>query len=136
MAGVHQLTNPLAKSGSGVHVHLAGSGDEQFHIGTHGHIGFHPLVRCTAVLGGIDQHQYNVVLLNIHKLMITLLGVDAIGGMPTTPAVALSVAGKADDQAAIESRAGGQADTKPVQAEATGWCGARLASRLGRTSGK
>jgi hypothetical protein len=74
---------------------------------------------CEAYMnGGIDQHQYNVVLLNIHKLMVTLLGVDAIGGMPTTPAVTLGVAGKADDQAAIESRAAAQADTKSVQAEA------------------
>ncbi len=74
---------------------------------------------CEAYMnGGIDQHQYNVVLLNIHKLMITLLGVDAIGGMPTTPAVALGVAGKAGDQVAIESRAAEQADTKSVQAEA------------------
>jgi len=74
---------------------------------------------CEAYMnGGIDQHQYNVVLLNIHKLMITLLGVDAIGGMATTPAVALGVAGKAGDQVAIESRAAEQADTKSVQAEA------------------
>jgi hypothetical protein len=75
---------------------------------------------CEAYMnGGIDQHQYNVVLLNIHKLMITLLGVDAIGGMPTTPAVTLGVAGKADDRAANESPAAGQPDTKSVQAEAT-----------------
>ena len=37
---------------------------------------------CEAYMNGaIDQHQYNVVLLNIDKLMITLLGVDAIGGI-------------------------------------------------------
>ncbi len=37
---------------------------------------------CEAYMNGaIDQHQYNVVLLNIDRLMVTLLGVDAIGGM-------------------------------------------------------
>jgi len=37
---------------------------------------------CEAYMNGaIDQHQYNIVLLNIDKLMITLLGVDAIGAI-------------------------------------------------------
>ena len=74
---------------------------------------------CEAYMNGaIDQHQYNIVLLNIDKLMITLLGVDAIGGTPTTAAVTLGIAGKAGDQVPIESRAAGQTGTKSVQAEA------------------
>jgi hypothetical protein len=37
---------------------------------------------CEAYMNGaIDQHQYNIVLLNIDKLMVTLLGVDAVGAM-------------------------------------------------------
>ena len=38
---------------------------------------------CEAYMNGaIDQHQYNIILLNIDKLMVTLLGIDAIGGTP------------------------------------------------------
>jgi hypothetical protein len=37
---------------------------------------------CEAYMNGaIDQHQYNIVLLNIDKLMVTLLGVHAVGAM-------------------------------------------------------
>lgn len=45
---------------------------------------------CEAYMNGaIDQHQYNVVLLNIDRLMVTLLGVDALGGMGMVPPVAI-----------------------------------------------
>jgi hypothetical protein len=45
---------------------------------------------CEAYMNGaIDQHQYNVVLLNIDRLMVTLLGVDAIGGMGMVAPVAI-----------------------------------------------
>ena len=41
---------------------------------------------CEAYMNGaIDQHQYNIILLNIDKLMVTLLGIDAIGGTPKAP---------------------------------------------------
>jgi len=41
---------------------------------------------CEAYMNGaIDQHQYNVILLNINRLMVTLMGVDAIGGGSTVP---------------------------------------------------
>jgi len=46
---------------------------------------------CEAYMNGaIDQYQYNIVLLNIDRLMITLLGVDAIGGTQKTPATTIS----------------------------------------------
>jgi len=46
---------------------------------------------CEAYMNGaIDQHQYNIILLNIDKLMVTLLGIDAIGGTPKAPAIAMS----------------------------------------------
>jgi hypothetical protein len=46
---------------------------------------------CEAYMNGaIDQNQYNIILLNIDKLMVTLLGIDAIGGTPKAPAVAIS----------------------------------------------
>jgi len=59
---------------------------------------------CEAYMNGaIDQHQYNVVLLNLDKLMITLLGVDAIGGI----------------QSREQTGGGGAAsDTKEIQADA------------------
>jgi len=39
--------------------------------------------------GAIDQNQYNIILLNIDKLMVTLLGIDAIGGTPKAPPVSI-----------------------------------------------
>jgi hypothetical protein len=46
---------------------------------------------CEAYMNGaIDEVQYNVILLNIDRLMITLLGIDAIGGTPKVPATAIS----------------------------------------------
>jgi hypothetical protein len=48
---------------------------------------------CEAYMNGaIDQHQYNIILLNIDKLMVTLLGIDAIGGTPKAPAVSIVAA--------------------------------------------
>ena len=45
---------------------------------------------CEAYMNGaIDQHQYNIILLNIDKLMVTLLGIDAIGGTQKAPAIAI-----------------------------------------------
>jgi hypothetical protein len=45
---------------------------------------------CEAYMNGaIDQHQYNIILLNIDKLMVTLLGIDAIGGTPKAPPVSI-----------------------------------------------
>jgi hypothetical protein len=46
---------------------------------------------CEAYMNGaIDDVQYNVILLNIDRLMVTLLGIDAIGGTPKVPATAIS----------------------------------------------
>ena len=58
---------------------------------------------CEAYMNGaIDQHQYNIVLLNIDKLMITLLGVDAIGTI----------------QSRDQNLGGVASDTKEIQADA------------------
>ena len=73
---------------------------------------------CEAYMNGaIDQHQYNVVLLNIDRLMVTLMGVDAIGGTATVPAVTIGAGtdGKAGSQ--IETTAG-HSGTRDVQSEA------------------
>ena len=46
---------------------------------------------CEAYMNGaIDQHQYNIVLVNIDRLMVTLLGVDGIAGTRNVAPVAIS----------------------------------------------
>lgn len=46
---------------------------------------------CEAYLNGaIDQHQYNIILLNIDKLMVVLLGVDGIAGTQNVAPVAIN----------------------------------------------
>lgn len=46
---------------------------------------------CEAYMNGaIDQHQYNILLLNIDRLMVTLLGVDGIAGTRTVAPVVIS----------------------------------------------
>ncbi len=73
---------------------------------------------CEAYLNGaIDQHQYNVALLNIDKLMVTLMGVDAIGGTHVAPAVTLAAGANAQAGGA-GAASNGQAGAKDVQAEA------------------
>ena len=48
---------------------------------------------CEAYLNGaIDQNQYNVIIVNVHKLMVTLIGIDAIGGTQNVAPVAISAA--------------------------------------------
>jgi hypothetical protein len=81
---------------------------------------------CEAYMNGaIDQYQYNIVLLNIDRLMITLLGVDAIGGtqkVPPTmitagaPSVSTSASLKPDGQGA-ETSAGGKVEGGSVHNE-------------------
>lgn len=46
---------------------------------------------CEAYMNGaIDQHQYNVVLVNINRVMITLLGIDGIAGTRNVAPAAVS----------------------------------------------
>jgi hypothetical protein len=46
---------------------------------------------CEAYMNGaIDETQYTLLLLNIDRLMVTLVGVDAIGGTPIAPPVVVS----------------------------------------------
>ena len=46
---------------------------------------------CEAYMNGaIDQNQYNVIIVNVHKLMVTLMGIDAIGGTQNVAPVAIS----------------------------------------------
>lgn len=74
---------------------------------------------CEAYMNGaIDHHQYNVVLLNIDRLMVTLLGVDAIGGMGMVQPVAIGAtpSGVAVPGAKAAAAAGAPANT--VQSEA------------------
>ena len=48
---------------------------------------------CEAYMNGaIDQHQYNIVLLNIDRVMVTLLGVDGIAGTKNVAPVSISPA--------------------------------------------
>ena len=73
---------------------------------------------CEAYMNGaIDQHQYNIILLNIDRLMVTLLGVDAIGGMGMAPAVAIGATSAATANAVGQANAA-QGAAKQVQSEA------------------
>ena len=73
---------------------------------------------CEAYMNGaIDQHQYNVVLLNIDRLMVTLMGVDAIGGTATVPAVAIGAGADGKGGTAI-GEAGTRTGARDVQSEA------------------
>ena len=48
---------------------------------------------CEAYMNGaIDQHQYNVILINADKLMITLLAIDGIAGTHVVAPVTISAA--------------------------------------------
>jgi hypothetical protein len=70
---------------------------------------------CEAYMNGaIDQNQYNIILLNIDKLMVTLLGIDAIGGTPKAPPVSI-IAG-----APAVSTAAGKNGASPASASAGG----------------
>ena len=69
---------------------------------------------CEAYMNGaIDQHQYNIILLNIDKLMVTLLGIDAIGGTPKAPAVSIVAAAPH-----VSTAAGGKNGASPASASA------------------
>jgi len=46
---------------------------------------------CEAYMNGaIDQFQYNIILTNVNRMTITLLGIDAIGGTQRAPAVTIA----------------------------------------------
>jgi hypothetical protein len=70
---------------------------------------------CEAYMNGaIDQHQYNVLLLNIDRLMVTLLGVDGIAGTHTVPPVSISANAPAiDTKATVPGGTEGNADVRP-----------------------
>jgi hypothetical protein len=71
---------------------------------------------CEAYMNGaIDQHQYNIVLLNIDRLMVTLLGVDGIAGTHVVPPVSVSANPPAIDTKATAPGANteGDAGVKP-----------------------
>ena len=68
---------------------------------------------CEAYLNGaIDQHQYNVVLLNIDKVMVTLLGIDAIGSIQFKDQASLA---PVDPSTALDPRAGVAPGSKELQ---------------------
>ena len=71
---------------------------------------------CEAYMNGaIDQHQYNIVLVNIDRLMVTLLGVDGIAGTRNVAPVAISP-GLAKATTAAGAKAGDQTSSASVDA--------------------
>jgi hypothetical protein len=62
---------------------------------------------CEAYMNGaIDQYQYNILLLNIDRLMVSLVGVDAIGGTPKAVATTISVGAPAVNTSAGSGQGG------------------------------
>lgn len=58
---------------------------------------------CEAYMNGaVDETQYNVALVNMDKVMTSLLAIDAIGGTPVPPLVGIT-AGKASAGASVPS---------------------------------
>lgn len=80
---------------------------------------------CEAYMNGaIDQYQYNIILLNIDKLMIVLLGVDSIAGTRNVAPITIDAnanatsAGSADGNKA--STTGGKTEIKDIKASSSG----------------
>lgn len=71
---------------------------------------------CEAYMNGaIDQHQYNIILLNMDKLTITMMGMDAIGGTATVPPATISAGSSTSDRPATSTE---RPATGQVQSEA------------------
>lgn len=71
---------------------------------------------CEAYMNGaIDQHQYNIILLNMDKLTITMMGMDAIGGTAVTPPTVISAGSGVSDRPATSTE---RPATGHVQSEA------------------
>jgi len=72
---------------------------------------------CEAYMNGaIDQHQYHLILANLDKSMVTLLGVDAIAGTARAPATVVTTGPDGQPGAPEQAWSYGPADG--VQAEA------------------
>ncbi|MGE3228607.1 MAG: hypothetical protein AB7J30_04140 [Hyphomicrobium sp.] len=72
---------------------------------------------CEAYMNGaIDQHQYHLILANLDKSMVTLLGVDAIAGTVRAPATVVTTGPDGKPTTSEEAWTYGPADG--VQAEA------------------
>lgn len=70
---------------------------------------------CEAYMNGaIDQHQYNIILLNIDRLMVTLLGVDGIAGTRSAAPVAISAHAPALKTTAKPGEAGADVQNPPA----------------------
>ncbi len=71
---------------------------------------------CEAYMNGaIDQHQYNIITLNINKTMITLLAVDGIAGTHVTPPAQISANAPAvSAKASLTGGPGADANVAPA----------------------